>query len=60
MIPYILMNYESMLHYLKEAMSSVRLIKAALVPSLFITGLSKEGVHVAHCTFRHLELQAQV
>lgn len=59
-IPYTLMNYESMLHHLKAAVGFVRLIKVPLFPSLFITSLTKEGVHVGNCTFRYLELQAQV
>ena len=54
------MTYESVLHRLKAAVGFARLRKGALFPSLFAAGLSKEGARVGSCTFRYLELQAQV
>lgn len=59
-IPYTMMNCESMLRHVKAAREFVRLLKIALFPSLFMTSLSKEGAHGGKFTFRYLKLQPQV
>lgn len=59
-IPYTLVNYESMLHHLKAAMEFMRLLKIGLFPSLFITSVSKERAHSGYFTFGYLKFQPQV